>query len=650
MTSITSLDGEVIALILAALRRPEDLAQADMTCTIFNVCTIVALRLRAAQRAEQLSELLPSGFSSWKEKLWFVERRAAAHGATLSINQSHVAAVHADRIYTWGTEYVSPCGREVPSMLGQGIRNTKGHIFENDVHQPTAVPGVKGAASVSCGREHTLIATTDGEVFAFGNGEWGACGEGPGRPRHGRFPPTAEPAYLRNKLVMSDTGTFGKMKDGYWPCDALYSIVHDCPTASCAECRDCKHPSMAIDNDMTMADIYDENRGHPDGPWGMCAPAFLLPLPRLVPMPVKVLKVAAGSLHSLAMGEDGHVYAFGCAYDGRLGLGPLSSPPIHMVTPTKLTLGALASGARVVDISAGPTRSLAVRADGSVVGWGGTDPALLGLGKMQTCAEAPRTRRSAALMRAGGSRDVAPFSTPMAIQLPAGVKIEQASVGSLHALLVSTNGAAYSFGKGHGGALGHGEDESDKDVPTNILALAGVSVAVAAAGCVHSLVASVDGAVYEFGVEDGLKTDDWSEDEDEEAPPDHPRGLPQLIGERATFGWSSSRTDEPFLHNVKATGIYVSIYIKAPRLSRKVALPATVTLYLSHLLQPTPYLPRRHPTSTPLPGRDRVRPRDDCTAHGHWHRQLRRPRERYLPRVDPRMADYRDGGRGREAH
>ena len=87
----------------------------------------------------------------------------------LSINQSHVAAVHADRIYTWGTECVSPCGREVPGMLGQGIRNTNGRATS------LRTTFTKGASSVSCGREHTLLIATDGEVF-LGNGEWGTCG------------------------------------------------------------------------------------------------------------------------------------------------------------------------------------------------------------------------------------------------------------------------------------------------------------------------------------------------------------------------------------------------------------------------------------------------------------------------------------------
>ena len=54
--------------------------------------------------------------------------------------------------------------------------------------------------------------------------------------------------------------------------------------------------------------------------------------------------------------------------------------------------------------------------------------------------------------------------------------------------------------------------------------------------------------MYEFGVEDGLKTEDWEDcddEEEEEGVASRTRGLPVLIGERAKFGWCEPRAGVP---------------------------------------------------------------------------------------------------------
>ena len=92
------------------------------------------------------------------------------------------------------------------------------------------------------------------------------------------------------------------------------------PIARCAQCADCPHDRSAISG-MKLSDNFDPEKRHPYGPFGMVPPAFIVPVPRHVPTPCKVLKVAAGDLHSLLLGEDGRAYSFGCAFEGRLGLG-----------------------------------------------------------------------------------------------------------------------------------------------------------------------------------------------------------------------------------------------------------------------------------------------------------------------------------------
>jgi len=254
----------------------------------------------------------------------------------------------------------------------------------------------------------------------------------------------------------------------------------------------------------------------------MVPPVFVVPVPRRVSWASpKVLKVSAGELHSLLLCEDGHVYAFGNAHEGRLGLGP-SSPPKHMTEPARLELGALA-GVRVVDISAGSDHSLAVRADGRVAAWGSRHAILGG-------APPPRPAESTGL-------PALVDETPELIHL--------ASAGNKHSLLVGRDGGVYSFGHGYGGCLGHGADESDKFAPTKIEALSGVAVRVVAAGETHSLVMDGDGHVYEWGYED-TNSIDWSDEEDVEETPLHVRGEPVLLSERShKFYDSFGRRSDP---------------------------------------------------------------------------------------------------------
>ena len=101
-------------------------------------------------------------------------------------------------------------------------------------------------------------------------------------------------------------------------------MPQDLPISRCAQCADCPHDRSAISG-TKLSDNF-AHKGYPYGPFGMMPPAFVVPVPRHVQAPCKVLKVAAGDLHSLLLGEDGRAYSFGCAFEGRLGLGAAQHP------------------------------------------------------------------------------------------------------------------------------------------------------------------------------------------------------------------------------------------------------------------------------------------------------------------------------------
>lgn len=288
------VDDETFTIILSYIKPPmaSTLARCVMVSRSFAMPGGIveqALRLRAAGRSQPTT--LPKMYPSWLQKLLWDERLAAMAASAISVGRTHGAVVHAGRVFIFGTEYVSACGRECPGVLGVGLRNLHPkHVFAGNINEPAPLANVSDAVSVSCGREHTLALSADGAVFAWGNAEWGQCGDAKGRARLDFFPPTAQPEYLRGKHVYTDTGTFGRLKDGYWSIDTLYSIEDDLPIARCAQCANCPHDRQQMSG-IHMADNYGDG-GHPDGPFGMLPPAFVVPVPRPIYTPCKVLKAA----------------------------------------------------------------------------------------------------------------------------------------------------------------------------------------------------------------------------------------------------------------------------------------------------------------------------------------------------------------------
>jgi len=77
--------------------------------------------------------------------------------------------------------------------------------------------------------------------------------------------------------------------------------------------------------------------------------------------------------------------------------------------------------------------------------------------------------------------------------------ISAVAAGARHSLALSSGGSVFSFGWGVCGQLGHG-DKRSRLVPERICgALAAVRAVAVSAGCEHSLVLAAGGAVYSFG-------------------------------------------------------------------------------------------------------------------------------------------------------
>ncbi|XP_071610129.1 RCC1 domain-containing protein 1 [Heliangelus exortis] len=111
----------------------------------------------------------------------------------------------------------------------------------------------------------------------------------------------------------------------------------------------------------------------------------------------------------------------------------------------------------------------------------------------------PRSRRRPPplpLLPGGFARPRPPFFFPLT--LPAGVRARQLALGHEHALALATSGEVYTWGGGRHGQLGHGMLESELH-PQLVEALAGVPMAVVAAGGWHSASISEAGDLYMWG-------------------------------------------------------------------------------------------------------------------------------------------------------
>ncbi|WP_142116370.1 Ig-like domain repeat protein [Salinispora arenicola] len=186
-----------------------------------------------------------------------------------------------------------------------------------------------------------------------------------------------------------------------------------------------------------------------------------------LPAGVTITAVAAGAFHSLALTSAGAVLAWGENLHGQLGNGGTTdrSTPVEVSLPAGVTITAVAAGAAY---------SLALTSTGAVLAWGDNSNGQLGNGTTT------------------GS------STPVDVDLPAGMTITTVAAGAAHSLALTSTGAALAWGNNADGQLGNG-DTISSSTPVDVDLPAGVTITTVAAGGLHSLAPTAAGAVVAWG-------------------------------------------------------------------------------------------------------------------------------------------------------
>jgi len=288
--------------------------------------------------------------------------------------------------------------------------NERGQLGDGSLHRrlaPVQVKNISEVAAIAAGRTHSVALKNDGTVWAWGQNELGQLGDG-----------TTVSRSLPVQVQDLDGAT------------AIAS--HDTHT-------------LALREDGTVWAWGDNGRGQLGYlRYGSSPSAQLTPV--LVEIN-NVTAIAAGWGHSLALREDGTVWAWGCLRHG----SPLAQHTQSCAIPQQIEI------ANVTAIAAGGVHAAAIRGDGTVWTWENNG------------------------------------ETPAQVQGLSGVT--KIAVGVNHVLALRNDGTLWAWGGNTFGQLGNGTTV-DQVAPVQV---SGISSVTAIAVNNHSLALKSDGVVWAWG-------------------------------------------------------------------------------------------------------------------------------------------------------
>jgi len=297
---------------------------------------------------------------------------------------------------------------------------------------PVAMVGLQGAASIAVGDVHGLAIAAGGGVVAWGHNRSGQLGNGSTADSH-------------TPLAVASLGGVTAVAAG----NAF---------------------SLALRGDGAVFAWGNNQSGE--------AGNGTAPTDQHTPVQVSglgpgsgVVGIAAGGSHAFALKRDGTVLGWGNNGSGELGDGTTTD------RPTPVQVSGLGPGSGVVDIAAGETFSLALKADGTVLAWGNNQSGELGDGTAPTDQHTP--------VQVSG--------------LGPGSGILEVVGGGAHSLALKADGTVLAWGNNKSGELGDGSAPADQHTPVPVALPAGARALDIAAGLEHSLALLSNGTVLAWG-------------------------------------------------------------------------------------------------------------------------------------------------------
>jgi hypothetical protein len=298
---------------------------------------------------------------------------------TAAGSASSLVVTSSGQLYAFGSNYYGELGNT--TNIGTPEPNPT----------PTLVtlPGEIGTViQVAIGGGHSLVVTSSGQLYAFGDNHYGELGS---TTNNGTDTPIPTPTLV---ALPGESGAVTQVAAGQG------------------------HSLVVTSSGQLYAFGYDE--------YGQLGSVNILPgqpnpTPTLVGLPGEigiVTQVAAGQFHSLAATSSGQLYAFGYNESGQLGSTTNNGTTTQTPTPTLVALPG-ESGA-VTQIAAGGDHSLAVTSSGQLYAFGDNARGELGL--------------------AANSGTTTPNPTPTLVPLAPGTTIDTVAKGyqASHTLAIFT--------------------------------------------------------------------------------------------------------------------------------------------------------------------------------------------------------------------
>ena len=423
----------------------------------------------------------------------------------IAAESDHTVALKNDgTVWTWGSNW--------NGQLGDGTTTNSPH--------PIQVPGLSGVVAIAVGRTHTVAQKVDGTVWAWGDNSYGQIGDGTTTlclspaPVSGMSGFAAIAVGFYHTVALQDDGTvwaWGENDYGQIGDDTIGRRTTPVKVSGISEvaavAANFGH-SVALKDDGTVWG------------WGSNASGQLgdgSTTSRTTPVKAsglsEIVAITAGLSHTVALKADGTVWAWGDNSFGQLGDGTTT---FRRTTPVQVS-----SLSEVSAIAAGHGHTVALKNDGTVWAWGWNNFGQLGdgtttrrtspvqiSGLSAVTAIAVESDHTVALKDDGtvwawGSGDYGQLgdgTTTFRRTTPGQVSDLSGAVaiaaGYTHIVALKDDGTVWAWGDNWNGTLGDGTTIT-RTLPVQVLEQS--EIAEIAAGGHYTMMLKDDGTVWGWG-------------------------------------------------------------------------------------------------------------------------------------------------------
>ncbi len=419
---------------------------------------------------------------------------------------SHSLALKDDgTVWAWG--------RNDYGQLGDGTNTYKTTAVQ--------VSGLSGIAAIAGGYSHGLALKNDGTVWAWGDNHYGQLGDGTKTNKttavqvSGLSGVAAIAGGYSHSLALKNDGTVWAWGDNYYGQLGDGTITYKTTAVQVSGLGEIKaiasgnNNSLALKNDGTMW-AWGSNYYGQLGDGTRTDKTTAVQVSGLS----GITAIAGGYSHSLALKNDGTVWAWGDNYYGQLGDG--IQPYVPYIS-TAVQVNGLSG---ITAIARGYSHSLALKNDGTVWAWGSNVYGQLGDGTVVDRATAVQVSRLSGITAIAGGYlhslalkndgTVWAWGSNVYGQLGDGTVVDKATAvqvsglsgitaiasGYSHSLALREDGTVWAWGNNDNGQLGDGTTM----YATTAVQVSGLSrITAIAGGGLHSLALKNDGTVWAWG-------------------------------------------------------------------------------------------------------------------------------------------------------